>query len=252
MKIRSARRVASDYMRVLTNVFEFMLGCELTRRDIVTISTKALRKAKSASADLGSELPGGLATAALVLDAWHRNRRYLTAAGRPRAVRLLGPSPSVEALVRSQPGAHRPVALARRLRAQNLVVSGGGELYKPASNIALLSAFDPLAMQHVARTLSMLLETIRRNLAGHNKSQRLIERIAEVPDLPLQQVQAFRKFTQAQGWILLRTVNDWLEARRSKDKNKGQVTVRAGIHVHTYVGGLKHAPASRKPRRARP
>jgi hypothetical protein len=242
MGVRSAKRVALEYKRVLTSVFEFMLACGLAREDILAIATRALDKAKVASADVGKDLPGGLATAALVLDAWHRDPRYLTSSARPRAVRLLGPAPSVEALVRAQPGRHRAVSLARRLKSQCLVVPFGTELYKPVSNVALLSAFDPLAIQHVARSLSMLLETIRQNLAGHHTSQRLIERIAEVPDLPLQHVHAFRKFTQAQGWILLRTVNDWLEARRSKDPIQRRQAVRAGIHVHTYVGTSKRSP----------
>lgn len=236
MGVRSTRRVESEYKRVLTNVFEFMFACGLARKDISAIATTALNQAKVASGDIGKDMPGGLATAALVLDAWHRDRRYLTSTGQPRAVRLLGPAPSVEALIRAQPGRHRASTLARRLKSQRLVVSCGAELCKPASNIALASAFDPLAIQHVARSLSMLLETIRQNLAGHRRSQRLIERIAEVPDLPLDQVHAFRKFTQAQGWILLRTVNDWLEARRTKRSTQRQRTVRAGIHVHTYVG----------------
>jgi hypothetical protein len=241
--VRSTKRVALEYKRVLTSVFEFMFACGLTREDILAIATKALDKAKVARGDVGKDLlPGGLATAALVLDAWHRDPRYLTSSARPRAVRLLGPAPSVEALVRAQPGRHRAASLARRLKSQRLVVPFGTELYKPASDVALLSAFDPLAIQHVARSLSMLLETIRQNLAGHRTSPRLIERIAEVPDLPLQHVHAFRKFTQAQGWMLLRTVNDWLEARRSRDPIQRRQAVRAGIHVHTYVGTSKRSP----------
>jgi hypothetical protein len=249
MDVRPTARVASEYKLVLTGVFEFMLACGLARKDILAIATAALDKAKVASSDVGKDIPGGLATAALVLDAWHRDRRYLTSSARPRAVPLLGPAPSVEALIRSQPGRHRAISLARRLKSQRLVVPCGTELYKPASSIALLSAFDPLAIQHVARSLSMLLETIRQNLAGLHTSQRLIERIAEVPDLPLQQVHAFRKFTQAQGWILLRTVNDWLEARRSKNRTQRRQAVRAGIHVHTYVGTSNRSSGFPKPLR---
>jgi hypothetical protein len=237
MSVRSSLRTASEYRRVLTNIFEFMLACGLVRKEIRAVASTALSRAKIVSRDLEKDMHGGLATAALVLDAWHRDRRYLTSTGQPRAVKLLGPPPSVEALIRAQPGCPRPTALARRLSSQRLLLAVGRGRFKPASNVALLSAFDPLAIQHVARSLSMLLETIRQNLTGTHTSQRLIERIAEVPDLPLQHVQAFRKFTQAQGWILLRTVNDWLEARRLRDSSKGEKSVRAGIHVHTYVGG---------------
>ncbi len=236
MSVRSTQRVAYEYSRVLTDIFEFMLACGLPKRDVLAIATRALEKAKRASSYAGKDMSGYLATAALVLDAWHRDRRYLNYKAEPRAIRLLGPTPSVEALIRAEPGKHRAVILAQRLKAHRLVVPCGKGLYKPAGNIALLSAFDPLAIQHVARSLSMLLETIRQNLAFPNPSQRLIERIAEVPDLPLEQVPAFRKFTQMQGWILLRTVNDWLGSRRAGALSRRPKTVRAGIHVHSYVG----------------
>src|SRR6185437_13768111 len=106
--------------------------------------------------------------------------------------------------------------MVNRLKALKLVVPHAKGMYKPASNVALLTALDPLAIQHVARALSILLATIRKNLVFAKPSQRLIERIAEVPDLPVELVPAFRRFTQQQGYLLLGTVNDWLESRRAR------------------------------------
>jgi hypothetical protein len=62
MGVRSARRVAPEYKRVLTSVFEFMFACGLARKDILTIATVALDKAKVASGELRRDVPGGLAT----------------------------------------------------------------------------------------------------------------------------------------------------------------------------------------------
>src|SRR5208282_44864 len=96
----------------------------------------------------------GLASVALVLDAWHRDRRYLSARGTPKAVRLLGPAPSVEALVRLQQVKPPASDVARRLKATQLIVpSGRRSLYKPASDVAVISARDPLILQHAARAL---------------------------------------------------------------------------------------------------
>jgi hypothetical protein len=245
MTARSISRVTREYERVLTDVFELMLACGLLRKDILRIVARAVYRARKTRNCVGKDMSGYLATAALVLDAWHRNRRYLNSKAEPKAIRLLGPCPSVEALVRSEAAQPKPQALARRLKVQRLVVPCAGGLYKPASNVALLSAFDPLAIQHVSRSLSMLLDTIRRNLAFPNPAQRLIERIAEVPDLPLEQIPAFRKFTQIQGWTLLRTVNDWLESRRARIPSRSGRTVRAGMHVHSYIDAVArlHRPA---------
>ena len=242
MSSNEARRTASNYSTVLTRLFELMLAGGMNRKDILATSTKALAEAKVSTGNGKSDSSGDLATAALVLDRWHRDRRYLTASGNPRAMRLLGPGPSVEALIRSQPGRKRTMALVRFLKSQHLLIPCGNDSYKPASDVALLSQYDAQAIQHVTRSLSMLLETIRQNLSRGSASARLIERIAEVPDLPLSQVEEFRQFTQIHGWILLRTVNDWLEARRSPaGPTDGQKTVRAGIHVHTYVGSARRS-----------
>jgi hypothetical protein len=192
------------------------------------------------------EESGGLVTAALVLDAWHRDRRYLNAMGIPKSVALFGPTPSVEALIRAQK-LHQPAAdVARRLRVAQLVVPAGRNRYKPASDVAVISARDPLVLQHAARALSTLLETVDQNVSGARNLAPLIERFAEVPDLPRKHVVAFQRFTQTQGRTFLRTINDWLEARRARRSSRtgSNGTVRAGIHTYAYV-------ATKRPRRAR-
>jgi hypothetical protein len=238
MRSRSTRRTTQDYQRVLTDVFELMLACGLARKEITQVAHRALGKANGDGALFAKETTGYLSIAALVLDAWHRDRRYLTRKAQPKAIPLFGPCPSVESLARSESDHLEPRTLARRLRALGLVVPCAEGKYKPTSSVALLSALDPLAIQHVARSLSMLLDTIRQNLAFLKPSQRLIERIAEVPDLPADQVPAFRRFTQMQGHVLLRTVNDWLESRRARSPKKSRRTVAAGMHVHSYIGSV--------------
>src|SRR5262249_7633045 len=80
------------------------------------------------------------------------------------------------------------------------------------------------------------LETVHNNLRASQSRAKLIERIAEVPDLPSEQIPAFRKFTDAQGRIFLRTINDWLESRRAKTDPERDRAVHAGVHVHSYLG----------------
>jgi Family of unknown function (DUF6502) len=236
MNGRGTAGVKTEYLGILTVIFEFMLVCQLSKREISNIAIKALKRANGLG-NYRKDPEGYLATAALVLDAWHRDRRYMNARGEPRPIRLAGAHPSVHALLSAERVPYQRKVLARQLRIDRLIVPCGRGLYKPASDVALLSALDSVAVQHVGRTVATLLETIRGNLAFPRPSQRLIERIAEIPDLPVEQVPAFRRFTQMQGWVLLRTVNDWLESRRvrptSRRAGKG---VRAGIHLHSYVG----------------
>jgi hypothetical protein len=218
------KRVGADYAPVLTAVFELMLGGGMRKDDLRALCALSLKRAVRKSPHGPKTAPEGLPVAALVLDAWHRDHRYLNAKAEPRAADL-----------------------ASRLESLRLVVSAGRGLYRPTSDIALVSAHDPFVLQHVAKSLLMLLETVSQNLECKSSSEPLIERFAEVPDLPREWVPAFQRFTKIHGWILLRTVNDWLESRRARRTNRvRKESARVGIHVHAYVARRAKSKASRK------
>jgi len=230
------KRVESDYTPVLTAIFQLMLSGGVEKNDLRALSTHALDAATMKSPRGRTITPEGLPVAALVLDAWHRDRRYLDSKAEPRAVRLLGPAPSVEALIRAESRHADAENLASRLESLRLVVSTKRGLYKPTSDIALISAHDPFVLQHIAKSLLMLLDTVSQNLDRNTDSEPLIERFAEVPDLPREWIPAFQRFAKIHGWILLRTVNDWLESRRARRTNRSRKeSAMAGIHVHAYV-----------------
>jgi hypothetical protein len=237
MSVRTAKRLELDYSNVLIAIFELMLKSGIGAKELLPTCVKSLRRAEAKTRLTRADEFGGLVTAALVLDAWHRNRRYITAQGLPKPVRLLGPTPSVEALVRLQKTSRPPSAVARHLQEVRLVIPCGKNLFKPASDVAVISARDPLILQHAARALSSLLETVGQNMNSTNRIGPLIERFAEVPDLPRRYVKPFKSFTHTQGRTFLRTVNDWLETRRVRRRPGGAAvrTVRAGIHTYAYV-----------------
>jgi hypothetical protein len=237
MAIKSAKRLSHDYSQAVTAIFAFMLSNGLQTRDLSVICSRAIKKAESKARLHKMSAPGGLATASLVLHAWHRDRRYLNGKAAPRAIRLLGAAPSVEALIRVQRRRDDAAAMARHLRQLRLVVPCGQGLYRPTSDAAVISKHNPLVFQHAARALSTLCETVAKNVRSSPRSAPLIERIAEVPDLPREQVLAFRRFSQHQGRLLLRTINDWLEARRVRRPSSGRSrnSVRAGVHLYAYV-----------------
>src|SRR5262249_25464674 len=94
-------------------------------------------------------------------------------------------------------------------------------------------------LQHTTRALASLLQTVGQNVGSRRALAPLIERKAEIPDLPRRHVSAFRKFTQIQGRTFLTTVNDWLESRREprvdSSTPRTKNTVRAGVHTYAYV-----------------
>jgi hypothetical protein len=231
--LKQARR---DYERVLTAVFGLLLQCGLRERVISTIANRALKVAVRRAFSLGHSGGGELVTFSLVLDAWHRDRRYLTSRGKPRAVPLLGRAPSVEALIRSEGPKFDAVALAYRIQSLRLITPCSGNRYRPIGDTALVSIYGPTVLQHVARCLMSLLETVEDNLKGAPASAHLLERSAEVPDLPAECVDDFQQFSRLQGAMFARTINDWLETRRARAQAAASHdNVRAGVHVHAYV-----------------
>jgi hypothetical protein len=119
-----------DYERVLTAVFGLLIQCGMRERVISAMANRALKIAISRAMSLNQSGGGELATFSLVLDAWHRDRRYLTSRGKPRAVRLLGRALSVEALIRSQGPMFDPIDLAYRIRSFGLITPCSGNRYR--------------------------------------------------------------------------------------------------------------------------
>jgi hypothetical protein len=228
-------RAHADYRVLLASVFDFMRKSGFAESEVKQTCDEALAHRSKLSASSAADSATTLAAAALTLDAWHRNRRYMVGT-EPRAIPLRGPAPSVESLIRSQGAAGNAQALARQLKALGLIVRTTRNLYKPSDRMALVKGLDPVIQQYVARSSSTLLATIRHNTSRAANSSRLIERFAEVPNLPRTHVAEFRRFAQTQGCAFLRTLNDWLESRRARTpRARASRTVRAGVHLYAYV-----------------
>lgn len=241
MTARLTTQLRREYSRTLMEIFAFMLAGGMSVAELRDACTEALRGASSGERTNGRKEAAGLATVARVLDEWHRNRRYLSAEATPRPVPLLGSAPSVEALSRARSGPRNAATVAKRLRELGLVVPCGRGLYKPASEFAVVSKDHPFIHQNTVRAVSAFLETVRHNIRKIQNSDRLIERFAEVPDLPPKHLAAFRKFSQIQGALLLRTINDWLEVRR-KRRTPGSPSrriIRAGVHVFAFASARR-------------
>src|SRR5215469_7442976 len=242
MNASSLKHTRREYERILTAIFGLLIQCGMRERAVSAIATRALKLAITKAVSFGNSGKNEFVTISLVLDVWHRNRRYLTSRGKPRAIPLLGRAPSVEALIRSEGPTFNPIELAYRIQALRLITPCAGNRYRPISDTALISIHGPTVLQHVAQCLMSLLKTVDDNLKGKPASALLLERSAEVPDLPAGCVESFQRFSGLQGAIFARTINDWLVTRRARDgitdKDK---SVRAGVHVHAYI-----APARSK------
>lgn len=236
MTANSLRHIRRDYERVLAGVFGLLIHCGADRQAISVLTDRAFASAVARARSFSESGGGELAVFGLVLDAWHRNRLYLTARGKPKAIPLLGGAPSVQALIREQGPQFETAELARRIQSLRLISRSAGNRYRPSGDTALVSIYSPIVLQYVAHCLMSLLETVEDNLRGAPSVPPLFERSAVVPDLPAECIESFQQFSRFQGAIFLRTINDWLEMRRARiPPAKTRKYVRAGVHVHAYI-----------------
>src|SRR5690348_7980728 len=138
MAAMSLKQTCREYERLLAAVFELLMHCGIPHKTIAMLSARAFKSAIAKASASGKSSGGELATFSLVLDTWHRDRRYLTSKGNPKAVPLLGRAPSVEALIRTEAPQLNAVDLAHRIQSLQLVKPCPGDRYRPTSNAALV------------------------------------------------------------------------------------------------------------------
>jgi hypothetical protein len=239
-KVRGTRNETSledYYARVLSALYEFMYSGGLSRTEVERLTAASLAHAEKSKELPQSGLQISLRYAAQILDAWHRVPPYVDDDAVPQAIPLQGGTPSVEALIRAECPDSDPALFTKEMRKLGLIVKHRRNRYRPIGRAALVSTLDTSVQEHVARSLSLLLDTVKRNVVHSNGKSRLIERFAEVPDLRAGEVSAFEQFVEEQGTVFLQTINEWLEQRRASrmpsDTDKGTV---AGLHVYAYLG----------------
>lgn len=229
------RRVLEYYQDILLAVFIFMLRDKTSASVVRELIERQLTEAQLAVRCETAKKNRSSGILGAVLHEWHRNTAYLSTNVTPKAIRLIGPKPSVSALVRSQAKGVDADLIAREMLKLKLIRRIGRQLYLPVARVATIRKLTPALIDHVARSLERLLATVNFNTRGSATSESLIERTAFVHDLPRGEVEAFRKFAQSQGSAFLANADEWLESRRAEARfSDASSLVRAGIHVYAF------------------
>lgn len=182
---------------------------------------------------------------ATILHRWYRDSALIDENALPRPLRLMGRAPSVEALVRSEKPSSDPKTIIDDMLSLGLLKKQGPGKYVPKGRVATIARMHPVLIEHVARSIARLLETVNDNTSRKGVTP-LIERFTHIPDLPESRLKEFREFSQRHGTAFLAGVDDWLEARRVRNSKTRKTGATAGIHVFAYL----EAPA-RPTRRAK-
>jgi hypothetical protein len=229
MKSKSAAPSALMH-GLLSSVVYFMSRSGMDLERIENSFRRSMRSArirrKSNPEALGSSLDIGSDTAAgAVLRAWHRDKGYIDEQALPVPLKIDGRPRSLSALMRRQDPNCNVHKLAEDMLTVGLIRKTRNGAYLPTATSAMIGQLHPLAIDHVAKSVARLLETVHRNTDSNLATMPLIERYAHVPDLDSADLEA---------------IDDWLETRRLQPKTgkkrRPSSTVAAGVHLVAYLG----------------
>lgn len=233
-------RADSYYQDILYAVFLVMLRAGISTQDTSALANAVLTAAHNQLRAKKPENPRLSVIVAGVLHTWHHKRRYVDACGKPRALALTVGRRSVASLVRSEDKRIEVSAAISAMKRLKLIRRAANGHYFPTTRFATIRELDPVLAEHVCHSLGRLLATVSNNTQEGMIATRLIERSAQVQDLPRRKLAEFRDFANSQGELFVSSVNDWLESRRASNGRRKHAKIsRAGVHVFAFSEPVK-------------
>lgn len=238
-----SRRLQTSF---LSSVIEFMVRVGISEREIrASFESGIARASRLRSVDSGIDGEARYRAdgdvSAYLLRLWNRDERLVDSVSlAPRPLPLLKGKNSLRSLIASLDPDVDSLKVIKAMKAARLIRRKANGLYVPADDGAIFSSLHPWAIEHTARSVIRLVNTVCRNAGASAGEPRLLERYTYVPDLDPSNMRAFAEFSRMQGLNYLQSVDDWLEQKRvhkrrrvSRSSPKG---VAAGVHLITYLG----------------
>lgn len=171
---------------------------------------------------------------ARILRTWHLETEYLTEGGGPKPLKLGG-----KRGLRSLILCHFPPQMVNTvfatMRRNGLIKSRRAGYWTPTSRYARTPKPTVELLSHFAEGVSRLAETVGKNLSSKKAGNLLLERAAQVCDLPISEAQAFRRYAHSQGMAYLTAIDDWLETRSRKAKGESKRVCHAGVFTFAFI-----------------
>jgi hypothetical protein len=180
-----------------------------------------------------------------LIAAWSRDRKFLDARGRPRALRLSGAN-GFTALVKSTGARQDPKQLLRiliRYRNVRRLRDGRVKLISPLFRVSAGSriAFEPNA--HFLGDAASTLTHILSNVDG-SRVPDLFWRSVESTRISKGDTAKFMEFAKDRSMLFLEELDDWLEARERSSTHSAKKTLRIGLGLFSIYsqGAHSHVP----------
>jgi hypothetical protein len=171
---------------------------------------------------------------ASILRTWHSETRFLSPDGKPKPLPFEGRD-GLKALIQVHYPRRKSKDVLHTFVRSKLVRKKRNGDWVPTERHARIPLPTPELLLHFAESVARLVETVSRNTTSRNKRDLLFERAAKVPRLPVKELDAFRKYVQAQSIAFISAIDDWLESRSLSKDIVGRRTVPAGVHTFAFI-----------------
>jgi len=189
---------------------------------------------------------GHVADLSHVLARWHADEQYVDADGRPVALLLKGPEPSLEGLVsRVLPGIDPAQAIQWLTELKG--IRRDGKRFLPTDKYLAFNRLPVAAWAHGLAAVLGMLRTVEHNISARAE-MRLLERMAVNPKFPVRALPRFhRELKRQAGEIVWRFDSDM---RREEERLKGEPVTRLCIGLYAFedppATGSGHGAIRRK------
>ncbi len=243
------RKTALDRRRaksLLNPIAAFLHAGGFTKTEALAVFSSVLDAIQKGGKNRRMEYIGHPTSYADVIATWIRDRRYIDASGRPRALSLSGRNGFTSLVQSVSPHTTAKTALSVLSRYRNIrrLKDGRYSLINPFfyTNSERATAFEPVAffLSDATATLSQILKR-RESAPQPERFWRKVESF-HVSDAIAKK---FAAFARERSFLFLEELDDWLEAHRDPSTNDARRRRRVGLGGFSIYSDYESASAKR-------
>jgi len=171
-----------------------------------------------------------------VLAGWHTDSEFTGPYGVPLELKFdeKGGASFTELVTRHASGID-PGQLLQELKAVDAVVELEGEWLKVLTRFYIPAGRAPDGLDHLARTLEDLVNTLEHNLLEPNPNRKMFERHVYTEDgIRPEDLPKFEEFAKAKATLLLEEIDNWLTTLKKPAENE-QKRLSTGLGIFHYI-----------------
>lgn len=230
-RARSTQRRLDATARKLINQFVHVLRrCQYDSSEIIAAVTTAARAEMQGFPQGDQSARRELRDAPHVMSVWHTDPLYTDERGRPLPLRVHGPAPSFESLLRRVNRARRLDMMLNYLLRAGAVEKARGRLVARTRWVSLRGMPHEASVRSL-RGLQGILANYEHNLLSRDDAQSWFEYTAENDHFPRSRERALVEFYMRDCMACLRRVDAFM-LRCEQEREPGEPTMRVGFGMY--------------------